>query len=204
MDTEHIPQEEKDLEAEVAKRPDEEEIRKNVIAEYGFDEVDDAERINKLVAKEVDHKTKLFKAIEQKRKYRDDPARKPATPPNPDNKNEPPKGVAPEDVGKMLDERLEQRDLDEMPHSEDIKKEIKRIAQIQGVSVKQAARDPYIVAKIDEEKKAKAADDAAISRNNRQGGKKTFSTTPPDVDMTTKEGQEEWDAWKKWMAENGN
>lgn len=49
----------------------EDEIRSNIIAEYGFDEVDDSERIEKLVAKEIDHQKKLSSAIGQKIKHRE-------------------------------------------------------------------------------------------------------------------------------------
>ncbi len=61
----------------------EEEVRAKVITEYGFDEVDDLERINKVVAKEMDSRKKLFAAIGQKIKYRTDleTEKKKVTPP---------------------------------------------------------------------------------------------------------------------------
>lgn len=48
----------------------EEEVRSAVITEYGFDEAEDAERIEKLVAKELDHDKKLSSAIGAKIKHR--------------------------------------------------------------------------------------------------------------------------------------
>ena len=48
----------------------EEDVRSEIIAEYGFDATDDAERIEKLVAKELDHDKKLSSAIGAKIKHR--------------------------------------------------------------------------------------------------------------------------------------
>lgn len=50
----------------------EDEIRENIVSEFGFDETNDAEKIAKLVAKEVDHRKKLSKAIGQKVKLREE------------------------------------------------------------------------------------------------------------------------------------
>lgn len=55
---------------EVVKVRSEEEVREAVITEYGFDEEADVERIDKLVAKELDHDKKLSSAIGAKIKHR--------------------------------------------------------------------------------------------------------------------------------------
>lgn len=202
MDIENIPAEEKDLELEASKDVKEEEIRSSIVTEFGFDEVDDKEKIDKLVAKEVDSRKKLSTAIGQKIKYREEAKTKGATPPK-DDKAKESNALTAEDIDKRLEENLQKRDLDEMPHSKEIKEEIKRVAQIRGVSVKEAARDPYIVNKIEDEKKAQEADEAAIKRKNNQGGTKTFTDTPPDVDMNTEEGRKTWDSWKEWAKSKG-
>ena len=66
----------------------EDEVRKNVISEFGFDEVDDAERIDKLVAKEVSSRKELSVAIGQKIKYRDSLAHEKKDPPPPPPKED--------------------------------------------------------------------------------------------------------------------
>ncbi len=48
----------------------EDEIKESIITEYGFDETEDAERIEKLVNKELDHDKKLSSAIGAKIKHR--------------------------------------------------------------------------------------------------------------------------------------
>lgn len=69
MDTEPTAEE---LAAEQAavQVPKEEEIRANIIAEYQFDEDADKDRIDKLVQKDLDQRTKLSNAIGQKIKHR--------------------------------------------------------------------------------------------------------------------------------------
>lgn len=183
----------------------EEEVRAGIIEEFGFDEIEDAERIDKLTAKEMGHKTKLSAAIGQKIKHRNEAAelRGKITPPPPPPPAEP-KAPA-EDVHKTVEQILEKRDLDTLEYSEDLKKEIQRVAQIQGVSIKQAARDPYIAAKIDQWQKDQNAEEAAISRTNRSGGKKSYSLdNPPEVDMATPEGRKQWDDYLSDMKKAGN
>lgn len=202
------PMDEQEKAAELAAQQElkEDEVRTKVIEEYGFDPEDDAERIEKAVAKEIDSHKKLSSAIGQKIKHRNeaetlknDPRLK-VTPPPPLVETK----VPTDEVDKIVNQKLEQRDLDAMEHSDALKKEIKRIAEIQGVTVKQAERDPYITAKIEDEKRQAKADEAAISRTNRSSGAQKFTETPPVVDMSTPEGRKTWDDWTKWMKEQGN
>lgn len=183
----------------------EEDVRAKVIEEFGFDEIDDKDRIDKLVAKEVESSKKLSQAIGQKIKHRTEAE---ALKNDPRLKVTPPPAVEPkattEDVETLVQKSLEQRDLDALDYSDDLKKEIQRIAQVQGISIKAATRDPYIVFKIDEWDKAQKAEEATISRTNRSGSKTTFTAdVPPKVDMSTDEGRKTYDEWKKWAIANG-
>jgi hypothetical protein len=190
------PMDEQEKAAELAAQAEvkEEEVRQKVIEDFGFDEVEDAEKIEKLVKKEVESRQKLSQAIGQKIKYRTELEKAKETPPTP--KPDAPKG---EDIDAVVAKKLEQRDLDELDFPDDIKKEIQRIANLQGVSIKQALRDPYIVHRTDEYTSAKKLDEAAISNKPRSGGKKSYSLdAPPEVDMSTPEGREEWDKYMSW------
>lgn len=178
----------------------EDEVRTKVIADYGFDEVDDAERIDKLVTKEVESRKALSSAIGQKIKHRTeaDELRKKVTPPPPEAK------PATEEIGKVVAREMEKRDLESLEFSDDIKTEIQRIAQVQGISVKQAARDPYIVFKKEAYDKEQTLAEATISRTNRSSGKTNYSfDKPPEVNMATKEGRDEWDAYKASLIKQG-
>lgn len=208
--------EQKDLtpeeESKAQEAPKEEDVRENIISEYGFDETDDADTIDKLVTKEMEHTSKLSQAIGQKIKQRDkvgdlEDKLKELTP---EPKTEETKKEVPDDLDKKVDDRvtesLEKRDLDNLEYSDELKDEIKRVSQTRNISVKEALRDPYIVFKAEEEQKEDKADEASISnKSNKRGGKKVFSLdSPPDVDMNTEEGRKEYDEWKVQMIKEGN
>lgn len=184
----------------------EEEVRANVITEFGFDEVNDQERIDKLVAKELEHGKKLYAAVGAKIKHRteaealkNDPRLK-VTPP-------PPEAAKPatEDIGKLVQEQLEKRELDALEYSDTVKARIQRVVALDGSTVKQALRDPSVVNLIAEEEKEQKAEAATISRTNRSSGKKTYSLdSPPDVNMNTPEGRKEWEEYLQAMKKAGN
>lgn len=67
-----ITSEEVQLEQEATKDIKEDEVRASIITEYGFDETVDADRIDKLVKKDMDSRKKLSKSIQQKIKYREE------------------------------------------------------------------------------------------------------------------------------------
>lgn len=195
-------EEEKATELEATQEIKEDEVRENIITEFGFDEVDDADRIDKLVQKEVEDRKKLSAAIGQKIKWRTEATKpkeekKPAEAP-PESKKES------EDIGKAISQEFEKRELDSLEYSDELKEEIKRVAQVQGISVKAAVRDPYITFKIGEYEKEQQLDEASTTRTNRSGGKREYSIdNPPEVDMSTEKGREEWAEYKKAMAKQG-
>ncbi len=207
MENPIIPSNE-ELEAEKAALTEkkEEEIRANVITEYGFDEVDDAERIDKLVADKIESNKKLSQAIGQKIKHRTeaDELRKKVIPPQ-DKANI----FDPESLDKKLDEkldeRLEKRDLDSLDYPDELKAEIQKVAKITNKSIKEAIKDPYIASKIEVVNKERELDGASISRTNKSGNKvKPSFDNPPDVDIKTPEGQKKWDEWKEEIRKQGS
>ncbi len=105
---------------------------------------------------------------------------------------------------KKLNETLEQRDLDSLEFPDELKAEIKKVAQIQGVSIKKAMSDPYIAAKIDQVKKDQAAEEASVHKTGGKGGKAKFDiNNPPDVNMATPEGRQKYQEWKDAVREQG-
>ena len=82
----------------------EEEIRADIITEYGFEEGD--ERIDKLVAKEMEHSKKLSDAIGQKIKHRKEAEElraKAVTPPKDAPKEPPKEGMSLKDIRALQD-----------------------------------------------------------------------------------------------------
>ena len=165
-----------------------EEVRVSVISEFGFDEDLDTDKIDKAVEKELDSRKKLSEAIGQKIKHRKEAEElraKVATPPTPEVKTDP------DEVGKMVDskikETLDQTKLDELDYPDELKSEIKRIAQFVG-GVKQAIKDPYIASKIEAYEKEEKIDEATIGRTHKSGSSAEFDINkPPEFDPSTPE-----------------
>ena len=191
-----ISPEEQTADLEAQQEAKVEEVRESVIAEYGFDEVDDSERIDKLVAEKLEHRKVLSQAIGQKVKYRT-ALQASATPPP----KETPKANPTENLDEEFNKRFEQRDLESLDYPDDLKTEVQKLAKVQGISVKKAALDPYIQFKKQEYDKAQKADEAAISRTHKStGGKVAFSTSePPEVDMASDDGRKKWDEYLGWL-----
>ena len=195
-------------EVKAQEAPKEEDIRENIIDEYGFDEIDDADKIDKLVSDKVDSAKKLSAAIGQKIKAREKAAEletklESATP-----KEEKPVAPATDDLDEKLDkklnEKLEKQVLDDLEYPDELTEEISTLAKLKNVSVKQVLRDPYIVNRVEAYEKEQKTEEATISRTNKKGSSKTYTfETPPDVDMNTEEGRKEWDSYKKAMTEQG-
>jgi len=179
----------------------EEEVRASVISEFGFDEELDADKIDKAVAKEMKNRKDLSQAIGQKIKHRteaEELRKKSATPPAPQVK------IDPDEVGKLVDtkltETLEKRDLDSLDYPDDLKTEISKVVKIQGVSVKQAVKDPYIAFKIEAYEKEQKTNEATISRTHKSGSSKEFDVNnPPAFDPNDVAGSDK--AMKEWEAE---
>lgn len=70
MDNKNVSPEELALENEAVQEAKEDEVRSKVIADYGFDETTDGEKIDRLVQEKLESHKKLSQAIGQKRKIR--------------------------------------------------------------------------------------------------------------------------------------
>lgn len=174
-----------------------EEVRKDIVADLGLTD-DEANKavIDKAVQRELAHRKNLSVAIGQKRTWRDKAkAVVTAKPPQDQGKN-----LDPEAIRKQTEEsvkvHLEQRDLDEMEYPDEITAEIKRVAQIQNVSVRKAEKDPYVQFLIEQAKKAGRIDEAAGTRTPRSTPAPTQGGKVPNFDMSTAEGRKAFDDWK--------
>jgi hypothetical protein len=207
MEPNQTSQDELNAEAEALQVSKEDEIRASVINEYGFDEVDDAERIDKLVSKELKSKQMLSEAIGQKIKYREQ-AQKGTLPPAPAVAPKTPE-VNLDKVQELMKQTLEQRDLESLELPDDIKADIQKVAKTQGISVKQAQKDPYIQFKLGEYEKTQKAEEAAITRKPNASGKISVSLDedPPDLDTSSPEAFEKsskkLEEWKSAMKAKG-
>ncbi len=182
----------------------EDDIRNQVISEYGFDadNDNDKDRIDKLVQKEMGYKKSLSTAIGQKRKYRDEFTKLKTSAPKVDEGKI---NFKPEDLESHVNAALEKRDLEALEYPDDIKKSISQVSKIEGVSIRKAMSDPYVAAKIEAYNKKKDAEEAALGRTDKSGKKQSSeSDTPPNVDFSTKEGRDEYDKWRSAQIKAGH
>jgi hypothetical protein len=174
------------------------EVRAKVVTDLGLTD-DDTNKpvIDKLVERELSHKKKLSEAIGQKIKWRDTAkTAKPIQQTQQQQQNTP---LDAETIRKQTEATvtasLEQRDLDEMDYSDEIKAEIKRVARVNNTSVRAAEKDPYIQYRITQANATNRNTEAGISPSRKSTA--VQSTTIPKFDLSTEEGRKDYDAWKQ-------
>lgn len=143
--------------------PKEEEIRANVIAEYGFDEDTDAERIDRLVAKEIKHRKDISVAIGQKIKHREaeEELRKKVGEEPP--KKEPQKEeFSPKDYLALSQAGVPAEDLDEVTD----------FAKFKGITLAEALKTPYIKTTLKERAEERQTAQATNTGAGRPGTSK--------------------------------
>lgn len=193
------------LEQEALSEVKEDAIRAKVLEDLGLADVpDNAEYIDKIVAREKDHRQKLATAIRQKQNWREK-----ATKPTPTAVVTPaapkPNAEVP-DVTQLVDarlnERLDEEKLRELTLTDEAKKELKAYAKAQGITAREALATPYFQFLKAQEEQKQREDEAAISRANKTPAKNAYSLDKPpaDLDMSTPEGQAEWDKWVAWAS----
>lgn len=113
---------------------------------------------------------------------------------------------------RAIEAKLAQRDLDEMDHSDTVKEQIQKIAQLNGTSVRKAEQDPYIQHMIAEEARQNKMNEAASNGANKgelmssYDGSKALSAESFNLD--TEEGRKSYQEAKavraKYLRENPN
>lgn len=191
--------EEQKAENEALKEVREDDLRNNLTEEFGLDPELDVEMIDKLVAREKESRSKLYNAIKQKRSWREraeNGTNKNSDKTEGNNSNGGPKNesLSKADIKKMFEER----DLLELNLSDEIASKVKAIAEIKGISVREAAKDDYIVYLKSEYDKNSKVENGSVTRNNRGSASTKVDLSKPlepeDFDFNTAEGRE---AWKK-------
>jgi len=181
-------------EEESLKEVPEADLQTKIAEDMGLDPEVDADLITKLVEREKAHRKELSKTISQKIKYREQAKKLPV---KKDEKEQP--NVS-ELVANTVRETLEARGLETISATDEIKTEIKELAKLKGISVREAAKLPYIVSRIQEVEKEKRVENA-IPRRNDKGAKIYVDPSKPldpkDFKLDTPEGREDWKAAKE-------
>lgn len=177
----------------------EDEIRNSVIEKYGLSDDDNKELIDKLTKDIIAQRKSFGKVVAQKRSWREQVLGNKPPEQKKDDKN-----LTPEEIKKQAEEAVEERfmnrDLEDLDASDTLKEEVKKLAKLKGLSIRQAFKDPYIQFLHSEEVKAKKMDKSIIA-GKKNGEAKVIDPDakldPSDFDLSTKEGREAWDKAKK-------
>jgi hypothetical protein len=194
-------QKELQQEEELLKTSKEEEVKAKIIEQFGLHETDDADLIEKLTKARLEDQKNFGELVKQKRNWREKATKTPE-PPKPTVTSTLTSEQLRQQARDEAKAELELRDLEELNLPDDLKSEVQLVAKIQGISIRKAAQDPYIVSKKDAWEKKQKEEEATISRKNNSAAaqSKTFSVdNPPQVDMSTEEGRKTWADYKAFL-----
>lgn len=200
--------EEQEAEKEALTEVKDEELRTKVAEDLGIDAEDEPELLDKLVKREQESRKRLSGAIKQKISWRDKAGKTSTKPKDKPEDGEPPpeeKPLTAEELEKKLDEREAKRDLESLGLPEEIETEVKDLAKVKGISVREAAKLPYIVTTIEEAKKEEQIKAASPKRGSKGGYTASIDPSKPlnpdDFDLGSKKGRKAWAEAKKARRE---
>lgn len=198
--------EEQNAELEATKEVNEDELRGKLAAEFGLDlESDDnQEFIEKLVARERANHERLSVAIKQKIGWREKASAKETS----ENLKDNPKDKKGNDTADKsleliraeLRAEFEARDLKDLNLPEEVTSEIKELARVRNISIREASELPYIKFRVDEVKKEKSLLEASTKRSKKgdvQIGDIDFSKPLNPDDFKTESGAFDVAKWDK-------
>lgn len=199
--------EERTAEEEAQKEVNEDELRDKLAEDYGIDAEKQPELLNKLVEREKLNRQRLSGAIKQKISWREK-AQKPSETPK-GNAGGQGKSQSKEtpDIDALFEqkfnERMEARDLEALGLPDDLRTEVKDLAKIKGISVREAANLPYIKSRKEEIERTERIKNATPTRSGR--GSNTVVVDPskplnPD-DFKTSDGNIDVKAWNEAKAQ---
>jgi len=210
-----VSTEEQNAEAEAQKEVGEDELRESLADELELDPNEDNEFLDKLVEREKSQREMLSGAIKQKIRWREK-AKKASEEPEdtPREGEKPSKNGDPENIDKLieqkLEERLERQTLQSLNLPDELKAEVKDLAKVKGISVGEAAKLPYIQSRKKEVEREQRVKDATPKRS-RKGSKlpkydPAKPLNPDDFNFDSEEGVKAWqeakEARRKYEAKN--
>jgi len=187
------------------------QVEAEIIEKYSIDKEANTELVEKMVADKIEDNKKFSTVIRQKIDWRTkaeanaepatpvEPA-KPADPAKPATPPAQPEGINANDLMQKMDEKFEERDLNETDLSDELKAKVKTYAKTEGVTIKVALDSDYVTfIKQDSENQA-LAEDASLGGKGKAVTKRDYTTSQKfEGDLSTKEGKEEFKEWEKHM-----
>jgi len=205
---ENLDPEEAKAEQEALNEKSDNDVRKEVIEKYNFDEEADKDLIDKITADVKEERKKTSTAIRQKIDWRGKAqgSKEQKAEEKPQKKEDTPQPTSEEQTRKIVQEEADKREIDSLEVSDELKEEIKTFAKVQGCSIKSALGSGYIQFKKKQEDEKKRADEASAGGSTAGQATQNLSEKSPediaqskDLDMSTKEGQEEWERRKEHL-----
>ena len=197
-----VTSDEQKAEEEAQKEVNEDELREKLADDLGVDpeDEDQKELLDKLVEREKSHREKLSGAIKQKITWREKAQKASEKPTDTPKDGDTPKKEETPDLDKLvdqkLDERLEAKELEALDFSDELKAEVKDLAKLKGISVREAAQLPYILNRKEEAEKEERIKNATPKRSNKgsyaQAVDPSKPLNPEDFDFNSEEGIKAW------------
>lgn len=199
-----VTPEEAEAEKEATKEVNEDEIREKLADELGIDPDDDSELLDKLVTREKANRERLSGAIKQKINWRDKAKKYTSGKPeeNPKGGNTP-KQETPEDpyeiARKVLREEMDNQALESLNLPDELKNEIKDLAKVKGISIREASQLPYIQSRKEEIEREARITSASPKRSKKGSGAPSYDPSKPlDInDFKTADGNIDTEAWQE-------
>jgi hypothetical protein len=134
----------------------------------------------------------LSSAIKQKINWRTK-----ATTSKPDDKGG---SLKEEDISKLVEQKFAERGLDSLSVSDDLKAEIKDLAKLKGISIREASKLPYIQSRIADVEKEERLKNGTPKRTSTGGKTITIDPAKPlnpsDFDLSSEDGRKAWNEAK--------
>ncbi len=193
---------EKLAEEEALKPVVDDDIRSQIVEKYGLSEDENSEIIDKIVEDRKEEQKKLSTAIRQKRDWR----AKAQTPKEKTEEVKPQTSVQKEtpvgDIDKIVEEKLNERDLASMDLSDELKSKVRAYAKAEGMSYRNAVKSDYFeFVKGKEDEKAQSEEASASFKGKSMKAKRDFGNLSDDDIKNLSE--EDYKTYKDWLKAQG-
>ena len=205
MDTENnsgVPTpEELQVEQESLAELKDSDLRTSVIDSLGLeDNEDNVDIIDKALEREKDYRKKLSSAIGAKIKYREQLGQFSQIPPTTNkSKTEFDADAIRKQTEDTVRAQFDEEYLEDSEFSDTLKAEMRKVAKLNGTTVRASTKDSYIQHLMEKETQEKRIKEAANNGNGERKGTNGSGSGVPDrftsVYMATEEGRKDYDAW---------
>ena len=212
-----MPEEKKDLEVSPEEQKAEEEaqqevkddeLKETLAKEFELDPELDEEFLSKLIEREKSHRERLSGAIKQKINWREKFQKTSGEPKDTPGKGDKPDKSGEADIDKLVDQKLEERfearELETLELTDELKVEVKELAKLKGISVREAAKLPYILSRKEEVEQEERIKKATPKRTKKGSYASSYDSAKPlnpeDFDFDSEEGVKAWQEAKRARA----